>query len=333
MLKYIFLFFISFIISAFFIPKIIRFAIKHDAVDKPAHRKIHKKITPLFGGIAIYLALFLTIGIYFLFSNYFRASLFMDNFFLGKKLLGLFLGSTFLLSTGIIDDKWGLPPKLKLFGQIMAVVIILLFGVRMIGVTIPFFNKYIVFPYLISVSITLIWVIAIINSVNFVDGLDGLAAGIVFISSMAFFIIAFFKPPQSSFLFASKVSYFICILSVIVAGGILAFLKFNFNPAKIFMGDCGSQFLGLMLASISIIGSFKGITAFTLFTPVLILTVPIFDIIFAVYRRLKKHVPISKADKSHLHHRLLALGLTPRQAVIILYIVSILFSSVAIILS
>lgn len=333
MLKYILLFFISFIISAFFIPKIIRLAIKYDSVDKPTHRKVHRKIIPLWGGIAIYLAIFLTIGIYFLFSNYFKTSLFMNSFFLGKKLLGLFLGSTFLLLIGIIDDKRGLPPKIKLLGQIIAVVIILVFGVRMIGVTIPFFNKYIVFPYLISVFMTLIWVIAIINSVNFVDGLDGLAAGIAFISSISFFIIAFFKPPQSSFLFAIKVSYFICIISVIVAGSMLAFLKFNFSPAKIFMGDCGSQFLGLMLASISIIGSFKGITAFTLFTPVLILTIPIFDTIFAVYRRLKKHVPISKADKSHLHHRLLALGLTPKQAVIILYIVSVLFSSVAIILS
>jgi UDP-GlcNAc:undecaprenyl-phosphate GlcNAc-1-phosphate transferase len=314
-------------------PKIIRLAIKYDAVDKPTHRKVHRKIIPLWGGVAIYLSFFLTIGIYFLFSTYFRDSLFINSFFLGKKLLGLFLGSTFLLLVGIIDDKWGLPPKIKLLGQIIAVIIILLFDVRILGVTFPFVNKYISLPYFISVFVTLIWVVTIINSINFIDGLDGLAGGIAFISCISFFIIAFFKPPLSGFLFANKVSYFISVISIILGGGLLAFLRFNFMPAKIFMGDCGSQFLGLMLASLSIIGSFKGITAITLFTPVLILSIPIFDIVFAVYRRIKKHAPISKADKSHIHHRLLAIGLTPKQAVIILYIISIIFSSIAVILS
>jgi UDP-GlcNAc:undecaprenyl-phosphate GlcNAc-1-phosphate transferase len=175
--------------------------------------------------------------------------------------------------------------------------------------------------------------VAIIKSMNFIDGLDGLAGGIAFIACLSFFALAFFKPPSSGYLFAGKVSYFVGIISITLAGSLLAFLRFNFNPARIFMGDCGSQFLGLMLASLSIIGSYKGITAFTLFTPVLVLTIPIFDIIFAVYRRWRRHVPISKADKSHLHHRLLALGLTQKQAVTFLYIISILFSGLAIILA
>ena len=127
--------------------------------------------------------------------------------------------------------------------------------------------------------------------------------------------------------------FFISVISVVLAGSVLGFLRFNFNPARVFMGDGGSMFLGLMLASMSIIGSFKGVTAITLFTPALILTVPIFDIVFAVYRRWKNQTPLSQADKKHLHHRLLAFGLSQKQAVLLLYAVAIVFAGLAVALS
>lgn len=333
MLKYIVLFFFSFIAGTFFTRRIMKFAVRHDAVDKPTHRKVHRSIIPLWGGIAIYVGFFLTIAVFFLFSAIFRNTISMNNYILGRKLFGLFAGSTILVALGAVDDKWGLPPKVKLLGQIIAVIVVILFDVRIIGFTIPIYGKYVNFPFIASVAITLIWIVAIINSMNFIDGLDGLAGGIAFIACFSFFLLSVLKPSLSVNFMAGKVSYFLGIISIVLAGSILGFLRFNFNPARIFMGDCGSQFLGLMMASLSIIGSYKGITAFTLFTPALVLTIPIFDIIFAVVRRWRKHVPISRADKSHVHHRLLALGLTQKQVVVFLYTVSIIFSGLAIILA
>jgi UDP-GlcNAc:undecaprenyl-phosphate GlcNAc-1-phosphate transferase len=310
-----------------------RFAVKHDAVDKPAIRKVHRSLIPLWGGIAIFLSLFFTLFLYWVVSPTFRYALSINGGFLGSRFLGLFLGGMIIVIFGAIDDKWGLPPKLKLMGQVLATLVVIFFGVRILGITIPFFNKYLSFHLVISVVITLIWIVSLINSMNFIDGLDGLAGGVALIATVSFFIIAVLKPPVGYQFMALKVSYFVAVISMAFAGSLLAFLVFNFNPAKIFMGDCGAMFLGLLLASISVIGSYKGLTAYTLITPVLVLSIPIFDIIFAVLRRLKLKVPVSKADKSHLHHRLLALGLKPKQAVIILYTISVIFSSLAILLS
>jgi len=331
--KYWMLLFSSTLFGILITKQVMKLAVRFDAVDKPSHRKVHRSLIPLWGGVGIYGAFFVTLFIYLTFSGLFGPALRLNSGLLGGKLFGLFLGGTILVGVGLIDDKWGLPPKVKLLGQLIVALIVIYFGVRIMGVTIPFWNKYLHFPLIISVIITLVWIVALINSMNFIDGIDGLAGGLAFIACLAFFCVSFFKPPSSGFFMAGKVSYFISVISIILAGSVLGFLRFNFNPARVFMGDGGSMFLGLMLASMSIIGSFKGVTAITLFTPALILTVPIFDIVFAVYRRWKNQTPLSQADKKHLHHRLLALGLSQKQAVLILYAAAIIFSGLAVLLS
>ncbi len=332
-IKYWVLFFLSTLLSIVITKRVMRLAVKYDAVDKPAHRKVHRSIIPLWGGAGIYASFFITLFFYWLFSGLFGHALKLNDSLLARKLLGLFTGGTILVVLGLIDDKWGLPPKAKLLGQTIVALIVIYFGVRIMGVTIPFWHKYLQFNIIISVVITLIWIVALINSMNFIDGIDGLAGGIAFIGCLAFFVVAYFKPPDSGYYIAGKVSYFISVISIILAGSCLGFLRFNFNPARVFMGDGGSMFLGLMLAAMSIIGSFKGVTAITLFTPALILTVPIFDIVFAVYRRWKNQTPVSQADKKHLHHRLLAFGLSQKQAVILLYAVALIFAGLAVVLS
>ncbi|MCX5777381.1 MAG: MraY family glycosyltransferase [Candidatus Firestonebacteria bacterium] len=331
--KYWALFSLSALLGIIITKQVMKLAVRYDAVDKPSHRKVHRSLVPLWGGVGIYGAFFSTLLIYYLFSNLFGPALRLNDGLLARKLLGLFVGGTILIGVGLIDDKWGLPPKVKLFGQSVVALVVIYFGVRIMGVTIPVWNKYINFPTAVSVAITLIWIVALINSMNFIDGLDGLAGGIAFIGCAAFFCISFLKPPSSGLYIAGKVSFFISIISIVLAGSTLGFLRFNFNPARVFMGDGGSMFLGLMLASISIIGSYKGLTAITLFTPALILSIPIFDIVFAVYRRWKNHTPLSQADKKHLHHRLLALGLSQKQAILLLYAAAVIFAALAVVLS
>ena len=334
MSKYIFLFLFSFAFCLFLVPRIMKKAVNRDVVDKPAHRKVHRGIVPLWGGIPIYISFSGVIAIYYMFSVYFRAILHLNDDFLGKKLLGLILGGFVLVFVGAIDDQKGVPPKLKLLGQIVAALVVIAFGIRILGFNIPFVNYYVSFAsdmpfwamilYALSFSASLLWIVALINSMNFIDGLDGLAGGIAFIASAAFFALAVFKPSDT--MMSTYVSVFIATVTAIFAGSLLGFLFYNVKPAKIFMGDGGSMFLGLMLSSLALIGSYKGLTAIMFFTPVLLLSVPIFDIVFAVIRRKLNGVPISKADKSHLHHRLLALGLSPLQAVIVLWAVAALFS-------
>ena len=331
--NYLWLFFLSTILSIVITKRVMKLAVKYDAMDKPAHRKVHRSMIPLWGGLGIYASFFITLLIYWLFSPQFGPALRLNDSLLERKLFGLFVGGTILVGVGLIDDKWGLPPKVKLLGQIFVALIVIYFDVRIMGVTIPFWGRYIPFNVIISWFITAIWIVALINSMNFIDGIDGLAGGIAFIGCVAFFVVSYFKPPLSVLYIAGKVSYFVAVISIILAGSALGFLRFNFNPARVFMGDGGSMFLGLMLASMSIIGSFKGVTAITLFTPALILTVPIFDIVFAVYRRWKNKTPMSQADKKHLHHRLLAFGLSQKQAVLILYAAAILFAGLAVVLS
>jgi UDP-GlcNAc:undecaprenyl-phosphate GlcNAc-1-phosphate transferase len=336
-IKYILLFASAFFVCLFLIPRFIKKAVKQDVVDKPSLRKVHRRIVPLWGGIPIYLSFAAVVVLLYLGSllvnGNFSQVLSMNDGFLGSRLAGLLIGGAILIWVGAVDDRRGVPPKLKLLGQVAGALAVISFGVRMPGFNVPFFNYYVSLPLAVSVVLTLIWMVALINAMNFIDGLDGLAAGIALISTVSFFLISMYKPPVGELHMAQKVSYFISIIAVIFAGSLFSFLFFNFPPAKVFMGDGGSMFLGLMLASISIIGSYKGVTAFTLFTPVLVISVPIFDIVFAVVRRMQMGVPISKADKSHLHHRLLALGLSPLQAVIILWLAAIAVNAVVFLLS
>lgn len=303
-LKYISLFFISFLLSLIFTPIVRFFALKYGFVSYPRSDRWHKQPTALLGGISIYLASI--ISIYLLHA---------DNL-PNKNVLALLLGSAFLFLVGLLDDKFHIRPYTKLFTQIIAACIAIFFGVS-IG-----------FPANIALSIplTLLWVIGITNSFNLLDNIDGLAAGIAAISSLMLFF--------SSLILSNNP---LGIYGLILSGAALGFLPYNFNPAKIFMGDSGSMFLGYSLAIISIgaIGSVRHISNLfiTLFIPVLILSVPIFDTMFVMIVRRLQGRKIFEGGRDHTSHRLVTLGISQRKTVLLLYAISIVFGLIGILYS
>lgn len=299
---------ITAIISVIATPLVIKLAIKLNAIDIPNDpRRIHNKPTPLMGGVAIYIAF--VIGVVLNISNF------------SIQDLGLLIGATVIVIGGIIDDIKELRPKYKLLFQIVAAVILIVFGLKITLVTNPlnsggsFLNLG-----LLGIPLTIIWVIGITNAFNLIDGVDGLAAGVGFISSVTLFIVSIINGRIDA-----------AFLTAILSGAIIGFLPYNFNPASIFMGDTGSQLLGFLLAAISIDGAIKSATALVIAVPLLALGLPIYDTLFAMIRRKVNGKPIMQGDKGHLHHRLLGLGLTQRQVVLIMYLISAILGGIAII--
>ena len=232
---------------------------------------------------------------------------------LGKKLLGFLFGAMVLGITCYIDDVKGISPLVKLAGQLIAAIIVVSCGVRIDNFTIPFKENSIMINEVISYILTIGWIVGITNAINLIDGLDGLSSGITLISCVSLLII-FLLTPSSPLISI--------LLITALAGSIVGFLPFNFSPAKTFIGDVGSNFLGFSLAVISILGVAKTYTALVLIAPIIVLGLPIFDTIFAIIRRIIKGKSIKavfKADKGHLHHRLMKRGYTQKQAVLILY--------------
>ena len=250
-------------------------------------------------------------------------NLFDENMYL-KKLIGVGLGVIIITITGVIDDTKTLKPLQKLFGQVLAAVVAVGFGIRISASDIPFIQNT-ELANEISMIVTVIWIIGITNAINLIDGLDGLSSGISLISCISLLII-----------FATNGSSILSIILITaLAGGIVGFLPFNFNPAKTFVGDVGSNFLGFSLAVISILGVAKTYTVLVLIAPLIVLGLPIFDTIFAIFRRIikgKSLKAVFKPDKGHLHHRLMAKGYTQKQAVLILYGLSATLGMFAIIL-
>ncbi|HAG42180.1 MAG TPA: undecaprenyl-phosphate alpha-N-acetylglucosaminyl 1-phosphate transferase [Clostridium sp.] len=299
---------ITAIISGVATPLVRKLAIKLKAIDIPSDsRRIHNKPTPLMGGVAIYIAF--VIGVVLNISNF------------SIQDLGLLIGATVIVIGGIIDDIKELRPKYKLVFQIVAAIILIVFGLKITLVTNPlnsggsFLNLG-----LLGVPLTIIWVIGITNAFNLIDGVDGLAAGVGFISSVTLFIVSIISGRVDA-----------AFLTAILSGAIIGFLPYNFNPASIFMGDTGSQLLGFLLAAISIDGAIKSATALVIAVPLLALGLPIYDTLFAMIRRKVNGKPIMQGDKGHLHHRLLGLGLTQRQVVLIMYLISAILGGIAII--
>ena len=286
---------LALIISLLLVPFVAKLAIKIGAVDKPNERKVHTKIMPRMGGLAIYLSFF--------------AVLFLSHE-MTMQHIGLLTGCTVLVLVGIIDDKTDMPAKIKLLGQILAACIVVASGVR-----VEFMTNFIlggVFPlYVFSVPFTVLWIVAITNAVNLIDGLDGLAAGtsIIAATTMAISGYATGQTEMAS-------------MALILIGASLGFLKYNFHPAKIFMGDTGSMFLGYNLSVLAIMGFTKSFTVLSLVTPILVLAIPILDTLFAIIRRKMNNKPIFKPDKNHLHHCLLNYGFSHRNTVLIIYAVS-----------
>jgi len=271
------------------------------AVDIPEDRKVHEKPTPTLGGLAIYVSMMIGVGVFLIFGHN-RVS---------SDLLGVLIGATVIVIFGAIDDIRGLSPIAKLFGQVLGAGILVTMGVQIQNIHIPGTTVIALSPEL-SVVISLIWVVAFINIINLIDGLDGLAAGITCITSFSMFYYATQTGVGATFVDAA-------LISIVMAGATLGFLRYNFNPASVFMGDSGSMLLGFLLGAVTIQGVLKSIAAVALIVPLMALAIPIIDTGWAIARRLRKGMPISHADKEHIHHRLLNMGHSQRQAVLLLY--------------
>ncbi|MDO5441379.1 MAG: MraY family glycosyltransferase [Bacillota bacterium] len=292
-------------IVAILTPIAIKIAPKIGAMDIPKDaRRMHSKPIPRFGGLGIYLGM--TIAILVCVPR-------IEGILSQRQVLGFLAGGAMIVILGIVDDLKGLPAKVKLIGQIICSAVPCFFSVRFFGITNIFTGGIIVFPAWFSIIITIIWIVGITNTINLIDGLDGLAAGVSCISCIAVAYTAYLagRPETAQ-------------LVLCIAGAAFGFLIFNFNPAKIFMGDAGSMLLGYSLATMSLIGvsSTKGTVLFVSFIPIIILALPIFDTAFAIIRRVANHKPIMAADKGHLHHRIMALGFSQRRAVIALYCIT-----------
>lgn len=318
-------FLLAFITAYVITPYTIRFAKKIGALDLPKDkRKIHDHAMPRLGGIAV-ISGFLVSTIYLLIVMSMEGTINLanpDNY--NIKLIGFFVGCIILASFCFVDDWKGIPPYVKLIGQILAALVVTFSGIRIDKISISGLNTLIT-DEVFSTIITIIWIVGITNAINLIDGLDGLSSGICLISCLSLLII-----------FTLNSSPLIAIILITaLAGSLVGFLPYNFNPAKTFIGDTGSNFLGYSLSIISILGVAKTYTAIVLIAPLIIFALPLFDTISAIFRRLIKTKSIKgvfKADKEHLHHKIMKRGYTQKQAVFILYGLSATCGMFAIIL-
>lgn len=297
---------VSFLVSLVLVPICKKVAIHVNAMDIPNERKVHKKPMPRLGGLAIYLSFLIC---YMFFGE------------ITVQMLSIMIASFVIILTGIIDDINPLKARYKLVGQIIAACIAVYYG-NIVLQDAYLFDYYINFGAL-APFITIFFIVACINAINLIDGLDGFASGVSTIYFITIAVIA---------LLTNRLGGLDIILSILMSGATLGFLVFNFPPAKIFMGDTGSQFLGFMIAIISLLG-FKNITFNSLFVPIVILAIPILDTLFAIIRRFLKGEPIGKADKEHFHHQLLKMKFSTRVTVLIIYLIDIAFAATSILIT
>jgi len=298
-------FFIS-LISAFLLTyPVKKIALKFKVVDFPNYRKIHKKVTPRLGGLSIFLGA--SLGVLYLHPHH-------------EHLPGIFMGALAIIVTGVLDDRYTIRPVIKLSGQLIAASFLISSGLIIERVTLPFIGM--VDLGFFSVLITVLWVVGIANAINLIDGLDGLATGVTTIALICMFVMALID-----------VRTIAAALSIVLIGANIGFLYHNFHPAKIYMGDTGSNFLGYMIAVVSMLGLFKNIALFSFIIPIIILAIPIFDTLFAIVRRAYNKESIMQPDRKHIHYQLLDVGYSHRQTVLIIYAFSALFGLMAILFS
>lgn len=320
MVEYFICFALAFIVSFSATPIAKKVAFKVGAVDIPKdNRRMHKKPIARLGGLAIVSGFIISVLFNVLGASFGLTGTYKPD----SQLLGMLAGILIIIAVGIIDDIRPLRAKLKLVFQILAAVIVVLTGTKIEIITNPFspigmstLNIY------VSYVLTILWIVGITNAINLIDGLDGLAAGVSSISSLSLFFV--------SIIFER---WDMAMITAALAGSTLGFLPYNFNPAKIFMGDTGATFLGFTLGVISIQGTLKSYTAIAIAIPLLVLGLPLFDTVFAIFRRLMKGKPIMEADRGHLHHRLIDMGLSHKQSVAVMYVTSSALGLCAIVLA
>ena len=287
-------------------PLIKLLARKVGAMDVPKdERRMHHRPIPRMGGLAIFLGFIVS---FLMFGE------------INREIQGILLGAVIIIILGVLDDILTLKALPKFLVQLVAAVIVVLHGCRIehfLGFSLPAWLSY---------PISVIWIVAITNAVNFIDGLDGLAAGVSAISAGTMLVVALLLVPDGTAMISA-------ILLAGIVGACIGFIPFNFNPASIFMGDTGSTFLGFMLASVSIFGLFKTYAVISFAVPFLVLGLPIFDICFAVIRRLAKGQSPMHADRGHVHHRLIDMGFSQKQAVAISYLLSAILGLSAVVLT
>ncbi|WP_078392288.1 glycosyltransferase family 4 protein [Shouchella patagoniensis] len=302
---------VSFIATIVITPLVITMAHRFGFVDKPNERKVHDRMMPRIGGVAFIIGT--GAGLLFVTEH-----LYSDL----KTTLFIIGGAIPIILIGLLDDRFALKAKHKLMFQLLSAVIVVSSGLSIDFISIPFGEK--VDLGILSSIATVIWIIAIMNSINLIDGLDGLATGVSIIALATMLVLAAGNPAAYGLVFA---------FGVTLIGSTGGFLIYNFHPAKIFMGDTGSLFLGYMIAVLSTMGFFKSVTIVSLIVPLLILGVPILDTSFAIIRRKLNRQSVGSPDKGHLHHCLLNKGYGHRQAVLTIYGVSLLFAICAVAMS
>jgi UDP-N-acetylmuramyl pentapeptide phosphotransferase/UDP-N-acetylglucosamine-1-phosphate transferase len=314
MVKYIIAFGLSLALMLVLTPLLRKLAIRIDYQEKPKKddRKIHTEAKPYLAGLGIFLIFWVC---YFLIIRDFSLKSFL-----------LLISSTMIFGVGMVDD-WvkikgsDLKAWPKFLVQLAACILVYVAGVRFFGFTNIFNGEYIVLPVWLQFTLTITWLFGITTVINFTDGMDGLAGGLSCISACTLFVVALAKGNAYS-----------AIMGIVLVGICLGYLKYNKFPAKILMGDAGATFLGFMLGLISLDGAFKQATVVSIFVPVLALGLPIFDNLFVILKRLKDHKPVYVGDSTQIHYRLLKKGMTQKQVVMFLYLISISLNLLAIIL-
>jgi UDP-GlcNAc:undecaprenyl-phosphate GlcNAc-1-phosphate transferase len=318
------IFMIPLVLALAITPAVIWFAIKIGALDQPNERKVHKYPIPRLGGVAIYISFCLSL----LLSLFLDPRLHVFSIMDSHNAVMLVLSLTIVLMLGILDDLRPLRPSHKFLGQFIAATIVYAAGFRISSITHPWGSNVLNLSIL-DYPATILWIVGITNAFNLIDGLDGLASGVAFIVSLTICAVSFLKGAPVT-----------AMIALILGGAILGFLPYNFNKARIFLGDSGSLFIGFTLAILSMQSSTKGSTAFSLIVPVLALGLPIMDTLLSMTRRLlrslfpsspkresifQKIFTMFLPDRGHIHHQLVARGLSHRTVVILLYIVSCVF--------
>lgn len=292
---------------AFFVtPLTKKMAMKLGVYDKPDARKVHKGAMTRLGGLGIYLGFLAGLLVYGDFS---------------RSFVGLLISSSMVVAVGFYDDIKGITPKMKLLGQVAAAIVLIGFDVRLEFLTNPFNGNLIDLGFW-GLPITLFWLIGVSNAVNLIDGLDGLAGGISAIAALSLAVVSLAKGFYGS-----------GAIALVLVGSLIGFLRYNFHPAQLFMGDCGALFLGFVLGALSILGLSEGTTVIALFIPIMVLGIPILDTFFAIIRRYKNNKPIFEADKGHLHHRLLAMGVDHKYTVLFIYAVTFILCALAVLVT
>ena len=317
-------FLLAFITAFVITPYTIRLARKVGAVDSPNDRRVNKKAMPRLGGLAV-IAGFLVSAVYLIVSTYLEGKI---NFLvdgLNIKLCGILGGMIVLGIVCYIDDLKDVRPLVKLAGQTIAAILVVASGIVIDNFSIPFKENSIIINEVLSYILTVVWIVGITNAINLSDGLDGLSSGITLLSCVSLVVV-----------FALNESPLIAIiLTTALAGAIVGFIPYNFNPAKTFIGDVGSNFMGFMLSVISILGVAKTYTAIVIVAPLIVLALPVFDTLIAIVRRLIKGKSLKAVimpDRGHLHHKLIDKGYSQKQAVLIMYGISATLGMFAVVL-